>query len=52
MKRKQKQDKDTGCTHPPHRLYAWFAGKVECVCCCDCGKVLTGGATLTDEKGD
>lgn len=31
---------------PPHsRLYAWFArGGILCVCCCDCGAVLTGAA--------
>lgn len=40
----------SACTHPAARRYAWFAygesGLVDtlCVCCCDCGAVLQGGA--------
>ena len=35
----------TPCTHPPARLFAWFAyDSVLCVACCDCGEVLDGAA--------
>ena len=41
----------TPCTHPPARLFAWFAydgvGRTDlCTACCDCGDVLTGAARL------
>jgi hypothetical protein len=41
----------TSCTHPPARLFAWFAydgvGRTDlCTACCDCGEVLTGAAHL------
>ena len=37
------------CQHPPARLYSWFVddpvdGRVLCICCCECGEVLAGGA--------
>lgn len=33
------------CTHPATRLYAWHAyDGTLCVCCCDCGAVLSGAA--------
>ncbi len=32
------------CTHPPTRIFAWFANGVLCVGCCDCGEVLAGAA--------
>ena len=39
------------CQHPTTRLYSWFArddtapdGQVLCVCCSQCGAILTGGA--------
>jgi len=39
------------CKHPPERVYCWAArddrvpgGRVMCAACCDCGKVLAGGA--------
>ncbi len=31
------------CQHPATRLHAWYAGDTLCVCCNDCGAVLTGG---------
>ena len=35
----------TPCTHPPARLFAWFAyDGTLCTACCDCGDVLTGAA--------
>jgi len=35
------------CTHPPTRLFAWFAHDgTLCTACCDCGDVLTGAARL------
>ena len=37
----------TPCTHPPARLFAWFAyDGTLCMACCDCGNVLTGAARL------
>ena len=37
----------TPCTHPPARLFAWFAyDGTLCTACCDCGDVLTGAARL------
>ena len=34
-------------THPPARLFAWFAyDGTLCTVCCDCGDVLTGAARL------
>ena len=33
----------TQCPHPPQRLYAWYAGDILCIACCQCGKVLKGG---------
>jgi len=37
----------TSCTHPPARLFAWFAyDGTLCIACCDCGDVLTGAAHL------
>lgn len=33
------------CQHPPARLYAWEAGGVMCVGCCECGQVLAGAAS-------
>jgi hypothetical protein len=40
-----------GCPHPPSRLWAWTAlDKTLCVCCCECGAVLRGGATLEGEE--
>ena len=39
------QTKEQECKHPPTRQYAWHAyDGTLCVCCCDCGEVLTGGA--------
>lgn len=45
------------CKHPASRQYAWHAynhltDKVDalCICCCDCGAVLKGGATLASEE--
>lgn len=35
----------TPCQHPPARLYAWGAGGVLCVGCCECGQVLAGAAS-------
>ena len=33
------------CTHPPTRLFTWFAyDSTLCVACCDCGEVLAGAA--------
>lgn len=45
------------CKHPPERLYAWYArddriGRVLCVCCCECGKVLVGGIRPTVGERD
>jgi hypothetical protein len=41
----------TPCTHPPARLFAWFAyDGTLCTACCDCGEVLTGAATDTDAE--
>ena len=38
------------CTHPPARLFAWFAyDGTLCTACCDCGEVLTGAATDAEE---
>ena len=30
--------------HPPQRLFTWWVGEILCICCCDCGAVLQGGA--------
>jgi len=39
------------CAHPPARLFSWFAiDGTLCVCCCDCGSVLRGGASIDREK--
>lgn len=45
------------CQHPASRQYAWHAynhvtDKLDalCICCCDCGAVLRGGATLASEE--
>jgi hypothetical protein len=45
------------CTHPPARLFSWFAHDgTLCIACCDCGDVLAGAAepwrqvTESDEK--
>jgi len=33
------------CTHPPARLFSWFAHDgTLCIACCDCGDVLAGAA--------
>jgi hypothetical protein len=33
------------CTHPPTRLYCWYATDgVLCITCCKCGAVLKGAA--------
>jgi hypothetical protein len=33
------------CTHPPARLFSWFANDgTLCIACCDCGDVLAGAA--------
>ena len=33
------------CTHPPARLFTWFAHDgTLCIACCDCGEVLAGAA--------
>lgn len=38
------------CSHPPTRLFAWYANDgTLCVCCCECGAVLKGGAQLENE---
>lgn len=49
MNTRPKVDPDL-CNHPPTRLYVWWArddrapgGRVLCVACYDCGKVLNGG---------
>jgi len=35
---------ETGCKHPPKRLYSWIAADgTLCVGCCECGAVLAGG---------
>jgi len=38
-----KQDE---CSHPPSRLYSWYAlhlgGRILCIACCECGKPLKG----------
>jgi len=39
------------CKHPPSRVYSWQAyDGTMCVACCDCGKVLSGGASLPSEE--
>ena len=36
---------DYPCKHPPARYYTWFAyDDTLCICCCECGEVLAGGA--------
>ncbi|HDZ27036.1 hypothetical protein LCGC14_1009420 [marine sediment metagenome] len=32
------------CKHPPKRLFIWWVGEILCICCCECGAVLKGGA--------
>jgi hypothetical protein len=33
------------CTHPPTRIFTWFAYDMTlCAACCDCGEVLAGAA--------
>ena len=33
------------CTHPPTRLFSWYAHDgTLCIACCDCGEVLAGAA--------
>ncbi len=32
------------CTHPPSRIFAWFANGVLCAGCCECGEILAGAA--------
>lgn len=32
------------CKHPPQRLFCWWVGEILCICCCECGEVLLGGA--------
>jgi len=35
----------TTCTHPPARLFTWFAhDRTLCAACCDCGEILAGAA--------
>jgi hypothetical protein len=37
--------KSATCKHPAPRIYSWFAyDGTLCAACCDCGKVLAGGA--------
>ena len=49
-KKESKKTEKTPCKHPAARIYSWFVtdcatGKrVLCAGCCDCGKVLAGGA--------
>lgn len=47
-KRNTKRNTKT-CQHPAPRLFSWWVkslGKdILCVCCCDCGAVLSGGAS-------
>ena len=45
------------CKHPPKRLYSWHAynyktGKKDilCVCCCECGEILTGAAEESEKE--
>ena len=40
------------CTHPPEKLYTWFArddnqpsGMMVCVGCCQCGAILRGSTS-------
>ena len=33
------------CPHPTRRLFTWWVRDVLCVCCCECGAVLQGGAS-------
>lgn len=41
----QKNKMETeNCKHPPTRLFCWFVGDILCICCCECGAVLRGGA--------
>jgi len=40
-----KKARPSPCKHPPTRLYAWRAHDgTLCVCCCECGAALKGGA--------
>lgn len=40
------------CPHPGPNQWAWFAyDGTLCVCCCACGAVLQGGATLLSKEG-
>jgi hypothetical protein len=39
------------CTHPPNRVYAWFATDgTFCAGCCDCGQVLAGAAKPSEAR--
>jgi len=51
-----RQRSTTGCSHPPERIYAWWAyncrtGKKDILCagCCACGQVLAGAAEDDEE---
>lgn len=51
-----RQRSTTGCSHPPERIYAWWAyncrtGKNDILCagCCVCGQVLAGAAEDDEE---
>ena len=40
------------CTHPPTRIYTWFAyDGTLCAGCCDCGEVLAGAADDSERAG-
>jgi hypothetical protein len=42
---------ESGCEHPPSRLYSWIALDGTLVIgCCDCGHILKGGIDEKREK--
>jgi len=46
-----RQSAPSGCTHPPQRIYAWWAyDGTLCAACCDCGAVLAGAADADEAQ--